>query len=209
MAMDGGGYFLSHHQQQRRQYSRVWRSGTQDAGETLDQTNFSLSQPFSKPFRRAWSGNGWRRLFFISSPRNSSGGAAVLKSAARWHSRVRRRQIECHGEIAISTLNRKFALTSDVEPCLITRFKLRGRRKARLSKLTFKKNISSSSRVIFGFCLKLVQTCLNLFKNDVKFALTSDVEPCFKLRERRKAKLSKLSLRRKSSLRPLYISDCT
>ena len=31
-------------------------------------------------------------------------------------------QIECHGEIAISTLNRKFALTSDVEPCLITRF---------------------------------------------------------------------------------------
>ena len=98
-------------------------------------------------------GNG----FFISSPRNSSGcGAAALKSAARWHSRVRRRQIECHGEIAISTLNRKFALTSDVEPCLITRFKLRGRRKARLSKLTFKKNISSSSRVIYGFCLKLV-----------------------------------------------------
>ena len=156
MAMD----FLSHHQETAtavQLYSSVWRSCTQDAGKTLDQTNYSLSKPFSKPFRRAWSGNGWRRLFFISSPRNSSGcGAAALKSAARWHSRVRRRQIECHGEIAISTLNRKFALTSDVEPCLITRFKLRGRRKARLSKLTFKKNISSSSRVIYGFCLKLV-----------------------------------------------------
>ena len=135
MAMDGSDYFFTfffYHQE----------TAVAAVLKTLDQTNFSLSQPFSKPFRQAWSGNGWRRLFFISSPRNSSGGAAVLKIAARRHSRVRRRQIECHGEIAISTLNRKFALTSDVEPCLITRFKLRGRRKARLSKLTFKKNIA-------------------------------------------------------------------
>ena len=129
------------------------RSSTQDASETLDQTNYSLSQPFSKPFQRAWSGNGWRRLFFISSPRNSSGGAAALKR--------RRRQIECHGEIAISTLNRKFALTSDVEPCLITRFKLRGRRKARLSKLTFKKNIAIFVQCNLRF---LTKTCPNLSK---------------------------------------------
>ena len=53
-------FYLITKKQQRQQYSRVWCSGTQDAGETLDQTNFSLSQPFSKPFRRAWSGNGWR-----------------------------------------------------------------------------------------------------------------------------------------------------
>ena len=154
-------FYLITKKQQRRRYSRVWRSSTQDASETLDQTNYSLSQPFSKPFQRTWSGNGWRRLIFISSPRNSSGGAAVLMSEARRHSRVRRRQIECHGEIAISTLNRKFALTSDVEPCLITRFKLRGRRKARLSKLTFKKNIA-----IFVQCnlRVLAKTCSNLSK---------------------------------------------
>ena len=80
-------FYLITKKQQRRRYSRVWRSSTQDASETLDQTNYSLSQPFSKPFQRAWSGNGWRRLFFISSPRNSSGGAAVPKSVARRHSR--------------------------------------------------------------------------------------------------------------------------
>ena len=152
MAMDGSGYFFFITKKQQ------WHTAVL---KTLDQTSFSLSQPFSKPFRGSWSGNGWRRLFFISSPRNSSGGAAVFTSAARRHSRVRRRQIECHGEIAISTLNRKFALTSDVEPCLITRFKLRGRRKARLSKLTFKKNIA-----IFVQCnlRVLTKTCPNLSK---------------------------------------------
>ena len=163
-------------------------SFTQDCGETLDQTNYSLSQPFSKPFRRAWSGNGWRRLFFISSPRNSSGGAAVLKSGARRHSRVRRRQIECHGEIAISTLNRKFALTSDVEPCLITRFKLRGRRKARLSKLTFKKNIA-----IFVQCnlRVLTKTCPNLSQL---------------VQKRSKICINFLLLRRTSRLWPVNVS---
>ena len=49
-----------------------------------------------------------------------------LQETAKWlaplPSTQELRQIECHGKIAISTLNRKFALTSDVEPCLITRF---------------------------------------------------------------------------------------
>ena len=152
--------------------------------------------------------------YFLSHHQETAAAAcaAVLKSGARRHSRVRRRQIECHGEIAISTLNRKFALTSDVEPCLITRFKLRGRRKARLSKLTFKKNIA-----IFVQCnlRVLTKTCPNLSKLVQKRCKSCIIfwcrtkHNCMLKPKRRKAKLSKVSLRRKSSLRPVYITDCT
>ena len=73
MAMDGSGYFFFITKKQQ------WHTAVL---KTLDQTNFSLSQPFSKPFRGSWSGNGYRRLFSISSPRDSSCGGTQECCAA-------------------------------------------------------------------------------------------------------------------------------